>query len=192
MQTKVLFAIAGVSFNLQLIFVIMLSRQAARAWQRRITVDKDKVNHFTATGIVFNENGEILMIKHRKLGVWLPPGGHIDKNELPCKAVLREIFEETGVQAKVITAAQETGIPMDSCELPLPMQILLEDIEGTGLHNHIDMIYLCLAENPALKPQENEIDGIGWFTPTAAMRLETFDNVRNSVQKAVLYMGRNK
>jgi 8-oxo-dGTP pyrophosphatase MutT (NUDIX family) len=132
------------------------------------------------------------MIKHRKLGVWLPSGGHLDENELPCEAVLREIFEETGVAAKVISAAQDMGVPADSCELPLPMQILLEDIEDTGLHNHIDMIYLCLAENSTFKPQSNEIDGVGWFTPTAIMCLETFDNVRNSVKKAVLYMERNK
>ena len=47
-------------------------------------------NHFTATGIVFNESGEIPMIKHKKLGVWLPPGGHINENELPCEAVVRD------------------------------------------------------------------------------------------------------
>ena len=56
-------------------------------------------NHFTATGLVFNNSGEILMIKHKKLGVWLPPGGHIDENELLCEAVIREIFEETGIVA---------------------------------------------------------------------------------------------
>jgi len=151
-----------------------------------------KANHFTATGFVFNENDEILMIKHKKLGVWLPPGGHIDENELPCEAVLREILEETGVKAKVITAAQDTGVPACAYELPLPMEILLEDIEGTGLHNHIDMIYLCLAENSILKPQENEVDGIGWFAPAAIMGLNTFDNVRNSVQKAVWHMKRIK
>ncbi len=33
--------------------------------------------HFTATGIVFNENNEILMVHHKKLGVWLVPGGYI-------------------------------------------------------------------------------------------------------------------
>ena len=151
-----------------------------------------KINHFTATGIVFNEVGEILMIKHKKLGVWLPPGGHIDANELPCEAVLREIFEETGVKAKVITAAQDMGALTYSYELSLPMEILLEDIEGTGLHNHIDMIYLCLAEKATLKPQENEVDGIGWFTPASIMELDTFDNVRNSVQKAVQHVERRK
>jgi len=139
-----------------------------------------KINHFTATGFVFNENSEILMIKHKKLGVWLPPGGHIDENELPCEAALREIFEETGVKAKIITAAQDMSVTTHCYELPLPMEILLEDIDGNGLHNHIDMIYLCLAENSTLKPQENEIDGIGWFTLAAIMELDTFDNVRNS------------
>jgi 8-oxo-dGTP pyrophosphatase MutT (NUDIX family) len=154
----------------------------------------NKVNHFVATGFVFNASNEILMIKHKKLGVWLPPGGHIDENELPCDAALREIFEETGVTAKIVTAAQEIDIPAPSShgyELPLPMEILLEDIEGTGLHNHIDMVYICVAENEALKPQESEVDDIGWFEPAAIMELDTYDNVRNSVQKAVRYIERN-
>jgi 8-oxo-dGTP pyrophosphatase MutT (NUDIX family) len=147
-------------------------------------------NHFTATGFVFNEQAEILMIKHKKLGVWLPPGGHIDENELPCDAVVREIYEETGVRVSVVTAAQEVSIPADSCELPLPMQILLEDIEGNGLHNHIDMIYLCRAEISTLNPQESEIDGIGWFTLADVLKLDTFDNVRNSAQIAAILMKR--
>jgi 8-oxo-dGTP pyrophosphatase MutT (NUDIX family)/GNAT superfamily N-acetyltransferase len=146
------------------------------------------VNHFTATGFVFNSNGEILMIKHKKFGVWLPPGGHVDENELPCETVVREIFEETGVTAKVVTAAQDMGIPTDSCELPLPMQIKLEDIEGTGLHNHIDLIYLCRTDDSKLNPQVGEIDDIGWFTPAEIMKLDTFDDVRNSLQKAVRYI----
>ena len=147
-----------------------------------------KINHFTATGFVFNAANEILMIKHKKLGVWLPPGGHIDENELPCRAVLREIFEETGVQAKVVSAAQDMGVGSHHYELPLPMEILLEDIDGDGLHNHIDLIYLCVAEDPTLRPQENEVDGIGWFAPEAVQGLDTFENVRYSVQKAVRHM----
>ena len=147
-----------------------------------------KVNHFTATGVVFNVKDEILMIRHKKLGVWLPPGGHINENELPCEAVLREIYEETGVKAAVITAAQDTCVPACDYMLPVPMEILLEDTEGTGLHNHIDMIYLCLSENSDLKPQENEVDGIGWFTAESIMELNTYNNVRNTVQKAIWHI----
>ncbi|MCL2198256.1 MAG: NUDIX domain-containing protein [Defluviitaleaceae bacterium] len=142
-------------------------------------------NHFTATGFVFDDEGRVLMIKHKKLGVWLPPGGHVDENELPCAAVLREVFEETGVRARVVSTARGD---VQGMELALPMEILLEDIEGDGSHNHIDLIYLCRAEGAELRPQEAEIDGIGWFLPSQVLELDTFDNVRTSVEKAVKLM----
>jgi 8-oxo-dGTP pyrophosphatase MutT (NUDIX family) len=119
----------------------------------------------------------------------LPPGGHIDENELPCKAVVREVYEETGIPVRVITAAHNIGEPVDShCyELPLPLEILLEDIESDGLHNHIDMIYLCKTDDTILKLQDTEIDDIGWFTVEEIMSLNTFNNVRMTVQKAIKY-----
>ena len=145
------------------------------------------VNHFTATGFVFDDDGKILMVKHKKLGVWLPPGGHIDENELPCDAVVREVFEETGVKVQVISSGRDDANPYCR-ELALPLEILLEDIDGDGTHNHIDMIYLCRAESSVLAPQEAEVDGIGWFSPSQVIELDTFENVRESVKKAVRYM----
>ena len=100
-------------------------------------------NHFTATGIVFNSKNEILMIHHNKLQVWLPPGGHIDENELPDDAVLREIREETGIIAEIISNKHEFDLNDEHCkELAMPFVILLEDIDRDGTHNHIDMIFL--------------------------------------------------
>jgi 8-oxo-dGTP pyrophosphatase MutT (NUDIX family) len=147
-------------------------------------------NHFTATGIVFNKLNEILMIKHKKLGVWLPPGGHINKNELPCDAVLREIFEETGVKAKVVSAAPPIGLggDMHCKELAHPFVILLEDIERTWLHNHIDLVYLCIAEENNYKKSEREADDIGWFPAEAIQELLTFENVRNVIAAAAKFM----
>ena len=147
-------------------------------------------NHFTATGVVFNSDGKVLMIKHKKLGVWLPPGGHVDDNELPCDAVVREIFEETGVKAKVISISDGIGIESDAhCkELPLPFTILLEDIEGTWQHNHIDLVYLCNAERDDLAKSESEIDDIGWFSPEDAKKLDTYENVRKAIETACNHM----
>ena len=145
------------------------------------------INHFTATGFVFNSDDKVLMIKHKKLGVWLPPGGHIDENELPCDAVRREIFEETGIRARVISAAD--ALPNSGCrELALPMEILLEDIEGDGTHNHIDMIYLCRADDGSLRPQTAEIDDIGWFAVAEFDKLQTFENTKASVKKAFMLL----
>ena len=150
-------------------------------------------NHFTATGIVFNSENKILMIHHNKLQVWLPPGGHIDENELPDDAVLREIYEETGVKAKIISHKQELDlIDEQYCkELAIPFVILLEDIEGNGKHNHIDMIFICKALNEDLKPQETEIHGIGWFTYEELKQLKTFDNVIKTISKTIEYLNSN-
>ena len=37
--------------------------------------------------------GKVLLILHNKLGKWLPPGGHIEKNETPDDAVIRDVCE---------------------------------------------------------------------------------------------------
>ena len=55
----------------------------------------------TAAGILICEN-KVLFIKHKKLGLWFCPGGHIDNNELPHRAAEREFWEETGVKVKAL------------------------------------------------------------------------------------------
>ena len=59
---------------------------------------------FTATGYVVNpERTKLLVIFHNKLKRWLPAGGHLGQNELPHEAALREVFEETGVRARIVS-----------------------------------------------------------------------------------------
>ena len=148
-------------------------------------------NHFTATGIVFNSENKILMVHHNKLQVWLPPGGHIDENELPDDAVIREIFEETGVNAKIMPHKQELGFSDGCRELEAPFIILLEDIEGNGTHNHIDMVYICKALSEDLHPQETEVHGIGWFKYEEVKQLTTYDNVIKVISKAIEHINNN-
>ena len=98
--------------------------------------------HFTATGFVVRADATLLHW-HRRLGQWMPPGGHIEQDEDPVQAVLREIREETGVVAEVIATRAAEGFEYPE-QLPAPYTILVEDIPGPGEpHKHIDMIYFC-------------------------------------------------
>lgn len=99
--------------------------------------------HFTVTGFVV-DGGRTLLHWHRRLQQWMPPGGHIEPDEDPVQAVLREIREETGLTAEVI-ASGEPSLPFEYPEqLPPPYTILIEDIPGPGEpHKHIDFIYFC-------------------------------------------------
>lgn len=59
-------------------------------------------------GIVFNHNrSEVLILKRRDVSMWVLPGGGVDSNETPEKAVLREILEETGLQTEIIKKVAE-------------------------------------------------------------------------------------
>lgn len=146
-------------------------------------------NHFTATGIVFNSERKILMIHHKKLHVWLPPGGHVEENELPDDAVLREIFEETGIRARIVSNKRDLSLRDKFCrELEIPFLVYLEDINGDGTHNHIDMIYVCEAVNEDIIQQEAEVRAAGWFTAEEVERLDTYDNVIKAVKKAMEFI----
>ena len=51
--------------------------------------------HFTSTGYIVSK-GRVLLHWHPKIKAFLPPGGHVEINEDPVQAVLREVKEETG------------------------------------------------------------------------------------------------
>ena len=106
------------------------------------------VRHFTATGFVVHED-HVLLHWHTKVREWLPPGGHIDRNEDPVQAVLREIREEAGVQAEVVPTGPSFDLDYPT-QVPPPFTIMVEDIHDPvdGYHQHIDMIYFCRPVGP--------------------------------------------
>ena len=86
--------------------------------------------------------GKVLLHHHRKLGMWLPPGGHIEKNELPDAAAVREVLEETGLDVELVGERREDV--EDPVQLHRPAGVQLENI-GPG-HQHIDLIYFATLE----------------------------------------------
>ena len=116
------------------------------------------VRHFTATGFVVHE-GRVALHWHPKVNEWLPPGGHIEDNEDPVQAVLREIEEESGIVAEVVGAALPLELAYPTHVEP-PLTIMIEDIQDpvAGFHQHIDMIYVC---RPASLPADLN-DGWRW------------------------------
>ena len=137
-------------------------------------------NQFLVVGLVFNESGQILMIKHRKKGKWLPPGGHVDENELPCIAVAREVLEETGVSVQVLSSVSELGLSIGAAkELPLPLRIMYWNVGDT---NYINLVYLCRAINTDTTPQETEVDAVGWYSPEEAIKMDTYEDIIKTIK----------
>lgn len=94
--------------------------------------------HLTVSGFVV-EGERTLLHWHRKNQMWLPPGGHVEADEDPVQAVLREVLEETGFTVEVVRHAAPLAFD-EPAQLPAPYAILVEDI-AEGPHQHIDCIY---------------------------------------------------
>jgi 8-oxo-dGTP diphosphatase len=113
--------------------------------------------HFTCTGFVANGD-ETLLLWHPRLRAWVPPGGHLEADEDPVSAVLREIREETGLEAEVLPLSQTYPFGYPGQIAP-PYTILLEDSPEPGEpHKHMDLIYFCRpANNASLRPPEGAV-----------------------------------
>jgi 8-oxo-dGTP pyrophosphatase MutT (NUDIX family) len=73
------------------------------------------------------------------------PGGHVKWYETPDEAAVREVFEETGIRARLLDT-RGPSLALDEDELlNLPYVILSERIEFSPepTHYHIDLVYLC-------------------------------------------------
>jgi 8-oxo-dGTP diphosphatase len=108
------------------------------------------MRHLTVTGFLVHE-GRVLLHWHRRNRLWLPMGGHIEPNEDPIQAVLREVQEESGVAAEVLPTAPPlpfANIP----QLPPPVTVLIAPVRSCGAARragwdgpveHIDLVYYC-------------------------------------------------
>lgn len=99
--------------------------------------------HFTATAYIVSQ-GRTLLLWHRKLGMWLPPGGHCEPNEDPVQAARREAEEESGLAVEII-APRDLLVCVGPLVLPPPVVILVEDIVRADqpFHQHIDNVYFA-------------------------------------------------
>jgi len=129
------------------------------------------IRHFTVSGFVVDGNRTALHW-HRQARKWLPPGGHVEPNEDPVQAVLREVLEETGLQAVVVPT--RSPVPLgSSAHVPAPVAILINDISD-GPHQHINMVYFLRPINGStLQPQGDEV--FAWVDAETLRRREPVD-----------------
>ena len=92
---------------------------------------------FTVAIFVVHE-GKVLLIHHRNLDKWLPLGGHIELDEDPEPAALREAKEESGLEVELLGERPPTTEP-GTRALIAPRFLDIHRISDT--HEHIGMIY---------------------------------------------------
>jgi 8-oxo-dGTP pyrophosphatase MutT (NUDIX family) len=105
--------------------------------------------HVTASAIVVGPRGTVLH-RHKRLGWWMQPGGHIDPGETPPTAARREATEELGVSV---------AHPADG-----PQLIHLDVHEAALGHTHLDLRYLLIGDDVDPAPPPGESPDARWFS----------------------------
>ncbi|MCS7001232.1 MAG: NUDIX domain-containing protein [Dehalococcoidia bacterium] len=127
--------------------------------------------HWTVTVYIVVDD-RVALRWHRRLGMLLPPGGHLEPNELPDDAARREALEETGL-AVTLDEPDTPFYPNVSWSdpltgpRPLARPAAIQLVPGGDGHDHIDILYRArpAVDESALPPLT---DAFRWYTAAEA------------------------
>ncbi len=132
---------------------------------------------FVASVYIFLDD-KVLLLHHKKLAVWLPPGGHLEKNEMPHEAALREVLEETGLHVKLYSQENISVDEWNAKSIPRPYLTLLEEIptwKDVPKHQHIDFVFVAKLNTDQVPCSQEE--QLRWFS---------LDEIRNLNERDLL------
>lgn len=129
---------------------LALVERSPRPWSR-----EEMAGHLTASAWIVNEDrSKVLLIHHRKLGLWAQPGGHIEADDLSlAAAALREVREETGLTS--VRLAEKNLFDVALYNFP--------PRGTTPAHHHYDCRFLIIADDAEPLTCSDESHQVKWF-----------------------------
>jgi len=122
----------------------------------------DKIDFTVEVFVVYNN--KVLLRKHDKYKIWLSVGGHIELDEDPNEAAIREVKEEVGLDIELygdVISHKEIG---DDYQELIPPKFLNRH-RINPQHEHVTLIYFAKAKNDNIKVSETEVsEELRWFT----------------------------
>jgi 8-oxo-dGTP pyrophosphatase MutT (NUDIX family) len=140
--------------------------------------------HPTSSVFVFcqaPEGWRLGLIKHPRLGRMMIPGGHVEQEESPAEAALREVAEETGLNVRMVSPP---AAPLPGGYRPRlvaqPWWIVEYAVPPDGHHGadhvHIDHLYVSVADGA--EPVTEPAHPFGWYAAADLAGLYMFEDAR--------------
>jgi 8-oxo-dGTP pyrophosphatase MutT (NUDIX family) len=144
------------------------------------------IKHATASVFLFarqDAGWRIGLIHHPRLQRWMLPGGHLEPDENPAQAALREVREETGAAARLVTTNKFLPAACGA-EVPVPLWIAEQHVPAEPRHPHphihVDHLYVAVARDD--EPSAPAELRFGWFKRDDLSGMHMFDESRSGAE----------
>lgn len=157
--------------NQSLNFICQFVEENELYWSR-----KTLAGHLTASAWITDRDRErAVLLHHKKLNIWVQPGGHIDEaDEGLLQASYREAMEETGVTD--LTPVSKLPFDVDVHRIPAR--------KSEPEHWHLDIRFWFKTNQADLNANEESHD-MGWFTKSEIEALTDEESVLRMVRKTL-------
>ena len=145
----------------------------------RAKVGHDFLLATAATGLVFDDAGRVLLARHSNAGLWLAPGGAIDPDESPADAVVRELWEETGLHVEPVGLLGAFGGPS--------FRVQYANGDATG---YVMVVFECRIVAGTPTPDGEEILELRWIAPSELRDLGLARWAKDLLPALVAHRGR--
>lgn len=143
---------------------------------------------FTVDVFIVHAN-RVLLRMHDKYGIWLSPGGHIELNEDPVEAAIREVKEEVGLDVELVGNPKIFTATDISREVLPPVAINRHPVSPT--HEHISFVYFARAQSSEIRPTyaDDISEECKWCTKEDLEQMELYPNIKAYALEALNRLG---
>ena len=142
------------------------------SWERRASA----MRRAFSVAIFARHEGRVLLVKHKRLGTWLPVGGEVEPGETPLEAARRELFEETGLEGTFPSIDDLSGAP--------PGLLGYEEHVAGKKGLHLNFCFVCDVGSRQVR-LDDSLEGHRWVSEGDGPWDEAPENVRQLVARAL-------